>query len=128
MGSHGCKSVVAQAQDNLDATATWTIIAELLAQAVATAQQHRHYSSYTEHPWTRYLLHFTMHSRTSSIMLKICYPSSLAACASHNPGSKSTVGCVRTRSYTCLERGLNRFTSQDRKGLGRRWIFFRIPC
>jgi hypothetical protein len=113
---------------------------ELLAQgraiiiitSVATVQhstaQHRHCSSYSEHSWTRYLPRFTMHSKTSSIMLRIYYPSSLAACASHNPGSKSTVGCVRTRSYTYLERELNRFTSQDREGLGRRWILFRIPC
>ena len=90
--------------------------------------QHRHCNSYSEHPWTRYLPRFTMHSRTSSIMLRIYYPPYLAACGSQNPGSKSTVGCVRTRSYTFLERELNRFISQDRKGLGRRWILLRIPC
>lgn len=69
-----------------------------------------------------------MHSRTSSIMPRTYYPSSLVVCGSHNPGLKSTVGCVRTRSYTHLGRELNRSTSQDREGLGRRWILFRIPC
>jgi hypothetical protein len=87
-------------------------------------------SSYSEQSWTHYLPRFIMHSRISSIMPRIYYLSSLAAYASHNPRSKSTVGCVRTRSYTHLERGLNEwnFTSQDREGLGRRWIFFRLPC
>jgi hypothetical protein len=121
-----------------DRRTTWTcqgpscwlraIIIITLSVATGCTALHRHCTTYSEHPWTRYLPRFTMLSRTSSIMLRIYYPSSLAACASHNPGSKSMVGCVRTRSFIYLERNLNRFTSQDRESLGRRWIFFRIPC
>jgi hypothetical protein len=134
IASHSLRgSVVGQ-----DRRATWTcqgpscwlraIIIITLSVATGCTALHRHCSTYSEHPWTRYLPRFTMLSRTSSIMLRIYYPSSLAACASHNPGSKSTVECVRTRSFTYLERNLNRFTSQDRESLGRRWILFRIPC
>lgn len=38
------------------------------------------------------------------------------------------VECVRTRSYTHLERELNEMTSQDREALRRRRILFRLSC
>lgn len=69
-------------------------------------------TSHIEQSWTLCNPHSIIHWRISSFMPRISSLLFLAACASNNPNSRSTVGCVRMRPHIPAnpKRELNRIT------------------